>query len=155
MAAISTIIAGAGLAIGGYSSYKQSQQAAGAADAQKEARSISRASETIRTRAARQRAAREERIRRAQIAARAGATGTAGSSGFGGATSALSSNYGSQYALQQSQLLGSAGISKANQTASNFETSYQKWGQFSDFTNSVARFTQTLDLGNINDFKGG
>lgn len=126
MAAISTIIAAASLAIGAVSAYNQYQAGQDAADAQKKAQQAQSRSAQVAAQRERLAAMREARIKRAQILSSAGVQGVGGS-GVSGATSSIGSQLGANIGYMNVQEGFAQAASKANQQAANAMSSATNW----------------------------
>lgn len=126
MSAVTTIIAGASLALsagGAYMSYQQQRQASKAQDrAAEEQRGIQGEQKAANAEAAaaeRRQQVREARIRRAQILQSAENTGTAASSGEVGALSSLSTQLNTNLGTNASSLNRAGRISNMSQRAAD------------------------------------
>lgn len=146
MAAVSTIIAGAGLAVTAGSAIQKKKQQEEAIEqqkdasrrqnaiarqqlaVQKEANAVSSAQEQVNSRVSRQRAARQERVRRAQLLSSSSMSGMAGSSGLIGAQSAMGSNFGQAVAQQRGQTNTAFALSNFNQQQADLNTQWNQAG---------------------------
>lgn len=151
MAALTTIIAGAALAVsavGGYASYQQGraaqQNARRSANEQRKSQEEVRAQNMQRAADERRQQAREERVRRARIEQSAENSGTSGSSGELGALGALSTNFsvnqgtniGAQASAQRQSIFNTAAAGYQSAAQQN-QFNSQVWGQVSSFGGSI------------------
>lgn len=126
--ATSTVIAAAALATTAVATYQQAKARGDAADAREEAQEISGAQQQVSQRRATRQQVREERIRRARIMQASENTGVAASSSQFGATAALGTLAASNRAAGQGATRASQGISRANQSALDFQNQASIWG---------------------------
>lgn len=132
MAAITTIIAVASLAVGA-ASYVSSQESrkeassnyANAAVEQRKAQSEQKALNAQRAANERRQQVREERVQRAKVLQASENTGTDGSSGEFGATGGLATQLGANIGTNLGQIAGANRISDLNQSAANFNSAAQ------------------------------
>ncbi|AXH71980.1 MAG: hypothetical protein [Podoviridae sp. ctbj_2] len=127
MAAVTTIVAVAGLALaagGAAMSYSQQRRAnaqqARAEEQQKQAQAEESANRASQAAAERRTQVREQRIKRAQILQAAENTGTSGSSGEGGALGSLSTQLSANLGTNEAGFQRGQRISMFNQRAANY-----------------------------------
>lgn len=151
MAAISTIVAVASLAVAAasavaqHSAQKEAKQAAGkAAEEQRKARSEQAAELSAKAAAERRTQLREERIKRAKIIQASENTGVSESSGELGAVGNLNTQVGSNIGQNIGSLERAGNITALNQNAADFMSSSQnsifdanQWGGVGSFGQSV------------------
>lgn len=141
MAAVSTIIAAASLAVGTYSYVEQQKAQGRAAAAQESARTEQRQIQAMQASQERRSQVREERVRRARVMQASQNTGLGFSSGeagvIGGLSTQLGSNIGTNLSMQQS----AQNISLFNQQAANAQYEQQQFaGLFSLSGNIFGNF---------------
>lgn len=137
MAAVSTIIAVAAVAVAAGSAYMSSQEAKAAAKDRKKAAAVSQAEAAAQKNANRRQQVREERVRRAQIMQGSQNTGVSQSSGELGATSALGTLIASNVAAQTRQQNSSDAITSWTQSAANADLASQQWSGIGNIAGSV------------------
>lgn len=137
MAAVSTIVAVAAVAVAAGSAYMSAQAQKDAAKERKEAGKVSSAEQAAQRNQNRRQSIREERVRRAQVMQSAQNTGVSESSGELGATSALGTLISSNVATQSRQQNASNGIAEASQNAANSDLSSMQWSGIGSIAGSV------------------
>lgn len=137
MAAISTIVAVAAVAVTAGSMYMSSQEAKAAAKDRKQAAAVSQAESAANRNNNRRQQVREERVRRAQIMQSSQNTGVSQSSGELGSTSALGTLISANVATQSRQQNSSNAISSWNQRASDSDLASQQWSGIGSLASSV------------------
>lgn len=140
MAAVSTIVAVAAVAVAGAAAYQQSRAAKAAAKDRKEAAAVSQAEQAAQQNQNRRAQVREERVRRASILQNSQNTGVSQSSGELGATSALGSLIGGNVAATSRQTRSAAGIGGAMQSAADQDLRGAQWGAIGSVAQSVFGF---------------
>ncbi|SPF82139.1 hypothetical protein [Pseudomonas phage GP100] len=137
MAAVSTIVAVAAVAVAAGSMYMSSQEAKAAAKDRKQASQVSQAESAAQRNQNRRQQVREERVRRAQIMQGSQNTGVSQSSGELGATSALGTLISSNVATQSRQQNSSDAIASWNQRAADSDLASQQWSGIGSIAGSV------------------
>lgn len=151
MAAITTVIAVASLAVGVIGGIQQHRAQGQAADAARDAaaaqKRMAREQEAVNAQRAaqeRRQQIREERVRRAQILQSSENLGTGGSSGEFGALSSLTSTLSSNIGANTSSLASASRISALSQQSADAQSrglqaqnTAQMWGQVSGFGKSI------------------
>lgn len=137
MAAVSTIVAVAAVAVAAGSAYMSAQAQKDAASDRKKAGQVSSAEQSAQRTQNRRQQVREERVRRAQIMQSSQNTGVSQSSGELGATSALGTLISSNVATQSRQQNSSNAISAYGQSAANNELASQQWSGIGSIAGSV------------------
>lgn len=146
MAAVSTIVAVAAVAVAAGSAYMSAQAAKDAAKDRKQAGKVSQAETTIQRNENRRQQIREERVRRAQVLQGSQNTGVSESSGELGATSALGTLIGSNVATQARQANSSNAISSWNQSAANSDLASQQWAGIGNVAGSVFGVASSMSM---------
>lgn len=137
MAAVSTIVAVAAVAVAAGSMYMSSQEAKAAAKDRKQASQVSQAESAAQRNNNRRQQVREERVRRAQIMQGSQNTGVSQSSGELGATSALGTLISANVATQSRQQNSSDAIASWSQSAADNDLSSQQWAGIGSIAGSV------------------
>jgi hypothetical protein len=137
MAAVSTIVAVAAVAVAAGSMYMSSQEAKAAAKDRKKAGQVSQAESAANRNNNRRQQVREERVRRAQIMQGSQNTGVSQSSGELGATSALGTLISANVATQSRQQNSSDAIASWSQKAADSDLSSQTWSGIGSIAGSV------------------
>lgn len=138
MAAISTIIAAASLAIGAASAVASHQQGKKAARAQAAAGREQKAAAAQQAAQERRQQIREERVRRARILQSGENTGTAGSSVEAGAIGGMGTGLSSNIGFNLGQITSASRVGDLLQTAANYNTRSQGYAALSSFATSNA-----------------
>lgn len=137
MAAVSTYVAIAAVAVAGASAYESSQQAKAAAKKEEEAGKVASAEQAAQQTAQTRAQIREERIRRAQILQSSENTGVTGSSGALGSTAALQTTVGSNLAAASRQVNSAKAITGLQQEAANLMTKSRETQAIGSFASSA------------------
>lgn len=137
MAAISTIVAVAAVAVAAGSMYMSAKQAKAASKDRKEASAVSSAENSAQRSQNRRQQVRDERVRRAQIMQGSQNTGASQSSGELGSTSALGTLISSNVASLSRQENSSNAISSWTQSAADHDLSSQQWSGIGSIAGSV------------------
>ena len=147
MAAISTVVAVAGLGISAVGQFKQQKAAKKAARAQEESLRLQQRSASIRAARERVQQVREARIKRAQAVAGAAIGGTLDSSGLAGGVGGIQSQLGANLAFSQN--IEDLGIQATAQNvkASNAQSQSNMWGAVAGFGQSM--FSNSSQIGSM------
>lgn len=137
MAAITTILAAAALAVGTTSYIEQREAAGDAKEAQRKAQGEQKAIGASSAASERRQQIREERVRRSRIMQASQNTGTSGSSGEFGSIGSLSTQLGSNIGANLGSLAAGQRISIFNQQASDAVFSSQQAGQLFSLSTQV------------------
>lgn len=146
MAAVSTIVAVAAVAVAAGSAYMSAQAQKDAAKDRKEAGRVSSAEQSAQRNQNRRQQVREERVRRAQVMQSAQNTGVSQSSGELGATSALGTLISSNVATQSRQQNASNGISAASQSAADNDLASAQWAGIGSIAGSVFGASASMSM---------
>lgn len=146
MAAISTIVAVAAVAVAAGSMYMSSQQAKAAAKDRKEAGAVSSAESSAQRSQNRRQQVRDERVRRAQILQGSQNTGVSQSSGETGATSALGTLISSNVSTISRQENSSNAISSWSQSAADHDLSSQQWSGIGSIAGTVFGVSANMSM---------
>lgn len=137
MAAVSTIVAVAAVAVAVGSAYMAQKNAKAAAKDRKEASQVGQAEQAAQRNDNRRQQVREERVRRAQIMQASENTGVSESSGELGATSALGTLINSNVATQSRQQNSSNAIASWSQSAADKDLVANQWTGIGSVAGSV------------------
>ena len=137
MAAVSTYVAVAAVAVAGASAYESNKQAKAAAKKEEEASEVASAEQAAQQAAQTRSQIREERVRRAQILQSSENTGVTGSSGALGATGALQTTVGSNLAAASRQANSARAITGLQQDAANLMTESRETQAIGSFASSA------------------
>lgn len=137
MAAVSTIVAAAAVAVAAGSAYAASQAQGKAADAQKDASRISSNEQQAQADAQRRQQVREERVKRAQITQASTNTGVSNSSGELGSLSVLGTQTGTNISNIARSTATTQAITSAQQTAVDYQTKAGNYSAIGSVAGSV------------------
>lgn len=137
MAAVSTIVAGAALAVAAGSAYSQAQAAKESASERKKAGRVTQAENAASSAENRRQQIREERVRRATILQSSENTGVTASSGQLGAMSALGAQVGNNISNINRQESSANTITNLNQSAANADYRGSQAAQIGSFAGTV------------------
>lgn len=147
MAAVTTIVAAAALAVAAGSAYTQAQEAKSAASDRKKAGKIQQAENQASSNESRRQQIREERVRRASILQSSQNTGVSASSGQLGSISALGSQVGGNVSNISRQETSAGAITNLNQSAANADFRGNQAAQIGSFAGTVFSLTAPAAFG--------